>query len=341
MGVICLSCQAENTATAKFCLKCGSPMPVAPVATPQGPTPIPSATPSPPPATRIETPFGSARVGSGMLPPPPPPLPTPPPITNRPPSAATSNSAATPPEKTKSKSKIWLILGVVVVILIALALLGAEDATQPTATSSQENTTSQPEARSDTTPANIPPSPQGVSVREMFNQLMGLARDNRWAEVPAAVASLKAMSSFQTGNRSASDQLLNQARDVFNSDPARAEQFLLDAILADGSNAEARFLIARSLLAQKKVDAASVALIDGLTIGPDLGSGWFAAAEVFAETNRTEAAISSLKLAVFYANDRERALNYLRNANTNIASAQLREIVKTALPTLAGVPRQR
>ena len=64
-------------------------------------------------------------------------------------------------------------------------------------------------------------------------------------------------------------------------------------------------------------------------------------AEVFAETNRTEAAISSLKLAVFYANDRERALNYLRNANTNIASAQLREIVKTALPTLAGVPRQR
>lgn len=341
MGVICSSCQAENTGTAKFCIKCGSPVQVAPISTPQGPDNTPLAPPSPPPATRIETPFGSARVGSGMMPPPPPPLPTPPPITNRPPPATSSSSAATPAEKTKSKSKIWLILGVVVVILFALALLGADDATQPTAAPAQENTTSQSEARPDTSSASLPPSPQGVSVRDMFNQLMGLARDNRWAEVPAAIASLKAMSSFQAGDRSASDQLLNQARDVFNTDPARAEQFLLDAILADGSNAEARFLIARSLLAQKKVDAASVALIDGLTIGPDLGSGWFAAAEVFSETNRTEAAISSLKLAVFYASDRERALNYLRNAETNIASAQMREIIKTAMPTLAGVPSQR
>jgi len=339
MGVICLSCQSENTATAKFCLKCGSPMPVAAAAPSQGDGSSPPVTP-PPQATRIETPFGGVRVGSGMMPPPPPPLPTPPPITTKPPVTGGANTTTTP-EKPKSKSKIWMILGIIVVILVGLGLLGSQDTPQPTSATTPPAQAEVAQSIPAPSTANPSSNSQGVSVRDMFNQLLGLARDNRWAEVPGSVASLKAMSSVQTGDRSASDQILAQARDIFNTDPAGAEQLLLDAILADGSNAEARFLIARSLLAQKKVDAATVSLIDGLTIGPDLGSGWFAAAEVFAETNRAEAAISSLKLAVFYANDRERALNYLRNADTNISSAPMREIVKTALPTLAGVPRQR
>ena len=220
-------------------------------------------------------------------------------------------------------------------------LLGQEDSKPSETASSQPAQATTAENTPSTPPANVSNGSQGVSVSDMFNQLLGLARDNRWAEIPSSVASLKAMSSVQSGNRSASDQLLAQAREVFNTDPAGAEPVLLDAIVADGSNAEARFLIARSLLAQRKIDAARVALIDGLTIAPDSGSGWFVAAEVFSETNRTEAAISSLKLAVFYAQDRDRALNFLRNANTNISSTPMQEIVKTALPTLAGVPRQR
>ena len=107
----------------------------------------------------------------------------------------------------------------------------------------------------------------------------------------------------------------------------------------DATNADARFGLGTSLVRSGKATVATAVLIDGLLIAPDRGAGWLAAAEVFAENGKDEAAVSSLKLAVHLAKNREGALKFLGAANSdNVPSAKLRKILESAMPSLSGVP---
>jgi predicted Zn-dependent protease len=143
------------------------------------------------------------------------------------------------------------------------------------------------------------------------------------------------------GNRQESRAQLDSALAVAPSDLASAEDLLIKAVTLDPSFANVRFELANILFRQGKVDSASSTLVDGLVIGPDIGRGWLVAAEVFAETNKTEAAVSALKLAIYYANNRDKALEYLKAADQNVASEPLKALIKSALPSLAGVPKSR
>jgi len=78
-------------------------------------------------------------------------------------------------------------------------------------------------------------------------------------------------------------------------------------------------------------------LIDSLQIAPDVGSGWLTAAEVFSELDKTEAATSALKLAYFYASNRDNARKFLEDAS-RINSAKFRKVIENTLPALSGIP---
>ncbi len=185
------------------------------------------------------------------------------------------------------------------------------------------------------------PATTALSARGVLNEILGLARDNRWPEVPEKVSSLKALTAMPQGNRQESRAHLNSALAAAPTDLAAAENLLIKAVTLDPSFPDVRFELANNLFRQGKVDSASSTLIDGLVIGPDIGRGWLVAAGVFAETNKTEAAVSALKLAIYYANNRDKALEYLKAADQNVASEPLKAVIKSALPSLAGVPKSR
>jgi predicted Zn-dependent protease len=180
-----------------------------------------------------------------------------------------------------------------------------------------------------------------LSAKDVLNEVLGLARDNRWSEIPAKATALKTLSAMPTGNAQEAKALVDSAVPLHDSDPAKAEELLTRAVSLDPSFANARFELAHALYRQGKLESATATLIDGLVIGPDLGRGWLVAAEVFAETGKAEATVSALKLAVYYARNRDGAMEYLKNADQTVESDALRSAIKTALPSLAGVPKAR
>lgn len=339
MSAICPSCEAENTVTAKFCIKCGAPMPRLEASVPPPPADDSSSTEpyskpdvEPPRATTVEQalPFGTVKVDVSITPPPPPP--PPPPRMSAQPAGGSSNSGpgnAKPSGKETSKTP--LILGVLAVLVGGVGfwffLSSSKDKAQPPVSVVQ-------------TPATVAQTTTsaGSTTRDVLNELLGLARDNRWKEVPAKAEVLKSMTSQAAGNRGQSDLLLSEGEQLLQTNPQGAESTLMRAVATDPSNAQARFSLVRSLLAQGKLDQATLTLVDAVSLAPDQGAGWILAAEVFAESQKSDVSISALKLAVFYARNREGALNTLQNPEGKIKSEALVAVIKTALPTLIGVP---
>lgn len=225
------------------------------------------------------------------------------------------------------------IAGVVVALIAGLGWWFTKDegeainASGSTSSAQAPSTTAQPAA--------------ALSAKEVLNEILGLARDNRWAEVPEKVSALKALTAMPQGNRQEARSQLDSALALAGSDQVAAEELLMKAVSLDPSFPNIRFELANVLFRQGKVESASTTLVDGLVIGPDVGRGWLVAAEIFAETNKSEAAVSALKLAVYYANNRDKALEYLKAADQTVASEPLKTLIKSVLPSLAGVPKSR
>ena len=348
MSTYCPACEAENTTTATFCIKCGTPLPRLEASIPPPPAESMSdgaeAQPKPeirpPQATTFEQalPFGTVKVDVSTTPPPPPP--PPPPRMGAPSNGAgPGNSGAqggsgSGAANSKGGSKAPLLIGVAAVVVGGAGFWFFLSSSQETAKSSA------------TVVQQAAPSPgaaatAGATTRDVLNELLGLARDNRWKEVPAKAESLKSMTSQASGNRAQSESLDDEGRQQLETNPEAAEPVLMRAVAADPSNAQARFSLVRSLLAQGKSDQATLTLVDAVSLAPDQGAGWLLAAEVFAESNKPDVAISALKLAVFYARNREGALNTLQNPEGKISSKALIEVIDTALPTLIGVPPRK
>lgn len=348
MSTSCPSCEAENTTTAKFCIKCGAPLPRLEASVPPPPTDLlsdgaesqPKSEVRPPQSTTVEQalPFGTVKVDVSITPPPPPP--PPPPRMGAPSSGSGSGNSGTQggsgstAANSKGGSKAPLLIGVAAVVVGGAGFWFFLSNNQETAKSSA--TVVQQAA-----PSPGAAAPAGATTRDVLNELLGLARDNRWKEVPAKAGSLKSMTSQASGNRAQSESLHDEGRQQLETNPEAAERVLMRAVAADPSNAQARFSLVRSLLAQGKADQATLTLVDAVSLAPDQGAGWLLAAEVFAESNKPDVAISALKLAVFYARNREGALNTLQNPEGKIASKALIEVINTALPTLIGVPPRK
>lgn len=342
----CSSCGFESATPARLCLKCGAVMPQADASEETSTTPAAVAAPQPPAQTspmaaptapaaaaapqRQNLPFGS--VSTPMAPPPPPPPPPPP----RPPAAvkpaattATSTPAATPgATNAKGSSTNMVVIGVVVAVIAGAGFMFMGNSTPPAP------------APVAVKPGKPAPAPEATTTaKDELNQLLGLVRDGRWKEVGPKVQLIKSMSQVSVGNSKASAEASAAADQTLKAGNAQeaANQFE-KAVALDAANAEARFGLGTSLVRSGKASVATAVLIDGLLIAPDRGAGWLAAAEVFAENGKDEAAVSSLKLAIHLAKNREGALKFLGAANDNIPNAKLRKVIETAMPSLSGVP---
>ncbi len=223
-----------------------------------------------------------------------------------------------------------VVIGVVVAVIAGAAFMFMGNSTPPA-------TAPAPVA---VKPVKQAPAAEATTTaKDELNQLLGLVRDGRWKEVGPKVQLIKSMSQVSAGNSKASAEASAAADQTLKAGNAQeaASQFE-KAVAMDAANAEARFGLGTSLVRSGKASVATAVLIDGLLIAPDRGAGWLAAAEVFAENGKDEAAVSALKLAVHLAKNREGALKFLGAANENIPNAKLRKIIETAMPSLSGVP---
>jgi hypothetical protein len=291
-------------------------------------------------------PFGSVRVDVSITPPPPPP---PPRFVAEKAKVSIDSLTETGPNS-KTGSKWPIIIGALVIAILGVvvwsfvvdtdndpppqAVLPASPTKDPKNSTNAGDTSLKQTANS------------GVSSKDMLNILLGLARDNRWEEIPPKVVSLKSITTVNVGNRHESNALLERGLQDLSNDPQASELMLMRAVNADPSNEKARFELIRSLLAQRKFDEARLALVDTLSIAPDKGQGWLLAAQIFTESPKAgdetgDSAISALKLAVFYANNRQIALETLQNAKNTIQSEKLVIAIQSSLPTLMGVPERQ
>ena len=293
----------------------------------QAPVSPPPQAPSQPQTT--SQPFGTVTVT--FTPPPPPPPPPPPlPQMQRPAAQGSVNVSvgqAAPPAK---NSKTGLIVGGVVVLAAAIGafmFMGKGD-NKPAASNNPTTT------RSDGAAANQP-----VTAKDELNILLGLVRDGRWKEVSPKIQQLKSLSQVAAGNRQeATAAYTTGAQLLIDNNLQGAATEFEKAISADAAYGLPRFGLARTYARNGKLDAAAAVLVDGLLITPDSGDGWLAAAEVFAENGKEEAANASLKLALHLAQNRTAAMQFLSNANETVKSSKFKKLIETALPTLSGVP---
>jgi len=282
---------------------------------------------SPPVSTTTQQPFGSVTVTFNPPPPPPPP---PPPSFNRPAAQGTVNVAVTPAAPA-SGSKMGLVIGGVVIAVLAIAafvFLGNG--------ASKTNTTSSPTSAGSSSgvAANQP-----TTAKDELNILLGLVRDGRWKEVTPKIQQLKSLSQVSAGNRKEATTAFDAGQQMLNENNLQGAIAEFEkAIASDASFGSPRFSLARSYARNGKLDVAANVLVDGLLITPDSGDGWLAAAEVFAENGKDEAANASLKLALHLAQNRSAAMQFLGSANETIKSAKFKKLIETALPTLSGVP---
>lgn len=254
----------------------------------------------------------------------------------RPPAAQPATGGATvtvttnPPAQ--SGSSKGLIIGVAVVAVAAIGgfmFMGK---------SSDSTAAKSPQAPAASAPAAPPAAPVALSAKEHLNQLLGLARDGRWKEVPAKVSLIKSMGQVNKTNDGASKTLTDQGYEQLGADQlAKAAETFEKAIQADPGHAQARFGLGAALTRQGKFDAAITVLIDSLLIAPEEGRGWFTAAEAFAELGKTEAATSALKLAYYQANNRENTRKFLEDPSRT-KSEKFRKVIDSTLPSLSGIP---
>ena len=274
-----------------------------------------------------QQPFGSVTVTFNPPPPPPPP---PPPVSIKPaPSQNTTSQTtnASTSNQTQSSNNGLIVFGAIAVVLAggAFFFLGNSGTPQPVAPS-QTGSTKPSEA---------------LSAKDHLNQLLGLVRDSRWNEVGTKLNQIKSMSQIKAGDQKTSSDL-----------SASADQFLKDgqvqdaynqfekAVSADPRNVAARFGMGTCLTRLGKFDSAITVLVDAILISPDKGAGWLAASEAFSELGKDEAAASSLKLAIYLANNREAAIKFLNAANENVQSPKFKKVIESTLPALSGVPKK-
>jgi predicted Zn-dependent protease len=249
----------------------------------------------------------------------------------RPPAQGTVNVSVSQAAPPASKSKSGLIIGVVVVVLAAIGgfmFLSKGDSKPAPAAAPAAPQAAAPSAAA-----------QPVTAKDELNILLGLVRDGRWKEVTPKIQQLKSLSQVSAGNRQDSTNFYTAGVQFLGENNFQGASTEFEkAISADSSFGSPRFGLARTYARNGKLDTAAAVLVDGLLIAPDSGDGWLAAAEVFAENGKEEAANASLRLAVHLAQNRPAAMQFLNNANETVKSAKFKKLIETALPTLSGVP---
>ena len=301
-------------------------------------------------------PFGTVMVNV-TLPPLAPPLPPPAPerVAVSPPEAPPAGAPGAPAADAKAgaggpkappeaapgggkSSRMVVVVGVVLVAGAAAAYFATRGASPPAPSQGVAAVTSSTAAAPSPSPATPTASP-AAGAKEVLNQLITAGREDRWPEVNPTVGAIKALARPPAGDAGTAAKLQqegDQALKAGNFDQAIAA--FERARSADPSSGEARLGLATAQVRAGRFDLATGSLVDALLASPESGAAWLLAAENFAELDKAEASLACLKLAVYLAKDRAKALAYLQDAPARIPSAKFKAVISAALPNLKELP---
>ena len=110
-------------------------------------------------------------------------------------------------------------------------------------------------------------------------------------------------------------------------------------IQAEQSVIESQFNLGAADLRARNYEAAVAHLLDCLLMDPTRAATWLSVSEAFAERGKLEASAGSLKLAVYFARDQARAIEYLNNAKAEIKSKKFLEVIHQSRQKFSTIPQ--
>lgn len=108
---------------------------------------------------------------------------------------------------------------------------------------------------------------------------------------------------------------------------------------AQQSRIESQLNLGAADLRASNYEAAVTHLLDCLLMDPSRAAAWLSVSEAFAERGKLEASAGALKLAVYFARDQARAIEYLNNAKAEIKSKKFLEVIRRSRKNLTTIPQ--
>jgi predicted Zn-dependent protease len=109
------------------------------------------------------------------------------------------------------------------------------------------------------------------------------------------------------------------------------------APVGEGQSPEALREQAQASLAKQQPEQAQQAVLEALLRDPQSGASWLMAARVFAERDASGPAESALRLAYYFARDRQQAMASLTEMAKG-AEPKFKAVVNSQLPELSKIP---
>lgn len=252
----------------------------------------------------------------------------------------TSTSVKPLVSTTTQKNKLPLIAGGVAVVAIGLVVFYNFTKTETTDKSnlsannivakSTESPSSQ-SASENNLPTKTPMS------KEILNQILSGAGKGDWDSVDILVRQSQALQ-LNTSDRLKARQLNQKGVDALKqSSLNEAVNYFKNGIAEDPNDAEIKNNLSFTYIKMKQYDLARGAIIDSLLVSPTRGTAWLNASEIFAELNNPQAASQALKVALHFANNKQKAIETLSD-DSKIPSEKLRTVIKSTLPHAAQIP---
>jgi len=226
--------------------------------------------------------------------------------------------------------------GVVVTILAGAGIFMSSKSDAPAPAEVKANTT--PVAGSALQASAPIVTAAGVAIdSQWLNQLMGLAANTDWGSVqtklgraqPAVPAAVDKVAARQLNT-----QALNALR---HGDVQGALDLLTQAAALDPGDPEIQNNLGYAYLQAGRIEEARQYLLQTLQLAPTRAQAWVNTADLFAQSGNGEVAQSALKLAVFFATDRTKALASL-SREENLGHEQFKATAKAVVARADSIP---
>lgn len=163
-----------------------------------------------------------------------------------------------------------------------------------------------------------------------LNQLMTAASSNDWAGVQAQLAQA-VPAALPAKDKAAARQSNAQGLAAMRSGDAKsALPFFLQAVDQDPGDPEIENNLGYAFLQAGQLDDARQHLLQTLQLAPTRATAWVNTADLFAQRGNGQAAQAALKLAVFFASDRAKALASLSRED-NLGSEAFKAAAKAVV----------
>jgi predicted Zn-dependent protease len=166
-----------------------------------------------------------------------------------------------------------------------------------------------------------------------------------WPKVEMLIASAP-VTSLRKGNRKAARKLNEQAiLELKNNNPAKATTLLNEAFVEDPSDMEVRNNLGFSQLKSGDLIAAKKTYLETLSYTPTRSITWGNLAEIYADEGAIDSATAALRLEVYLANDKKKAIASLQkiseSENPEMRDNKLTKIITKELTKFSDIPDRK